>query len=193
MQAARRVHDDHVAQVVDRVLDALLGDLDRIDAVAAVHAHADLAAERLQLVGRRGAVDVARDEQGAVVLLLQAVRELGRRRRLARALKAHEHDDVGDAVVGQRELGLVAAEQRGELVHDDLDDVLRGRERIHHLGGEAALLGARDELLDDLEVDVGLQKREADLAHRGVDVLLGQAPLAAQAGEDALQAVGKVL
>ena len=45
----------HVAQVVDGVLDALLRDLHRILAVAAVHAHADLAAEGFQLVGpRRG-------------------------------------------------------------------------------------------------------------------------------------------
>ena len=42
---------------------------------------------------------------------------------------------------------------------------------------------------DDLEVDVRLQKRHAYLAHGVVDVVLGQAALAAQAGEYALQAV----
>ena len=45
-----------------------------------------------------------------------------------------------------------------------------------------------DELLDDLEVDVGLEQREADLAQGDVEVGLGDLRLAAQALGDALQA-----
>ena len=37
---------------------------------------------------------------------------------------------------------------------------------------ERALAHVRDELLDDVEVDVGLEQREADLAHRARDRLL---------------------
>ena len=43
------------------------------------------------------------------------------------------------------------------------------------------------ELLDDLEVDVGLEQREADLAHRLVDVVLGQRAALADARERALE------
>ena len=53
------------------------------------------------------------------------------------------------------------------------------------------LLHRRRELLDDLEVDVGLEQREADLAHRGVDVVLGQRAALADRGERALELLGE--
>ena len=97
VQTARRVDDDHVAQVVDGILHAFLGDGHRVASVAAVHPHADLVAQRLQLVGGGGTVHVSGDEQRGMVLLLQAVGQLGGRSGLAGALQAHEHDDVGNA------------------------------------------------------------------------------------------------
>ena len=121
-----------------------------------------------------------------MVLLLQAVREFGRGGRLARALQADEHDDVGNAA-REDELRVGAAEQFGQLVEHNLHDVLRRRERIEHLSRQAAFLRARAELLHDLKVHVGLEQRQADLAHGGVDVVFGEAALAAQAGKDALQ------
>ena len=39
---------------------------------------------------------------------------------------------------------------------------------------ERLLLDAGEERLDDAELDVGLEQREAHLAQRGLDVLLGQ-------------------
>jgi hypothetical protein len=50
---------------------------------------------------------------------------------------------------------------------------------------------ARDELLGDLEVDIRLEQGAADLAHRLVDVGLGQAALAVEAGEGFVEAVGE--
>ena len=55
------------------------------------------------------------------------------------------------------------------------------------------LLDPGDEAADDLEVDVGLEQGDADLAEDLVDVGLGEAALAAEALEDALEAVGKCL
>ena len=48
-----------------------------------------------------------------------------------------------------------------------------------------------EELLDDLEVDVGLEQGEADLAQGGVDVGLGEGPLAAQRPKDPLELVAQ--
>ena len=190
VQAARRVDDDDVAQVVDGVLHALLRDSDRVLPVAAVDADPHLVTKRLELIGGGRAVHVARDEQGRVLLLLQTVREFGRGGRLARALQADEHDDVGNAA-REDELRVGAAQKLGELVKHNLHDVLRRCERLEHLGGEAALLGASAELLHDFEVDVSLEQRQADLAHGRVDIFLGQAAFSAQAREYALQSLGK--
>ena len=60
-----------------------------------------------------------------------------------------------------------------------------------HVGAQAALLDRRRELLDDLEVDVGLEQREADLAHGLVDVVLGQRAAGADVGEGRLELLGE--
>jgi len=63
-------------------------------------------------------------------------------------------------------------------VHD-LDDLLRGRQALQHVHADGALAHSRHELLDHLEADIGLEERHAHLAHRRVDVLLGQLALTA--------------
>ena len=85
----------------------------------------------------------------------------------------------------------LAAEDRDELLVDDLDDLLAGIQAGEQVGPDGALADARDEVLDDLEVDVGLEQGEADLAQRDVEVGLGDPCLAAQALGDALQARGE--
>ncbi len=193
LETSGGVDDDDVAQRVHGLLDGAAGDVHGVRAVAAVHGHAELAAEGGELVGGRGAIDVAGREQRALALPLEQVGELGGRRGLAGALEAHEHDHVRDAVLGEYELGLRGAEELGELVEHDLDDVLGGRERVEHLARHAALLAGGHETLDDLEVDVGLEEGEADLAHGDVDVILREAPLAAELVEGVLESVGQAV
>jgi hypothetical protein len=64
---------------------------------------------------------------------------------------------------------------------EPLQDVLSGR-ALAHLG---------DEVLDHLEIDVRLEQREADLAHRLRDRLLVEAALAAEVAEGVLEFVGE--
>ena len=56
---------------------------------------------------------------------------------------------------------------------------------------DGLLADARDEVLDDLEVDVGFEQREADLAHGGVDVGFADAAAAGQAAERLTQALAE--
>jgi len=46
---------------------------------------------------------------------------------------------------------------------------------------------------DHAIVDVGLEKRHTDVAHRAVDVVLGEATLATKLGECALESIGKTV
>ena len=80
------------------------------------------------------------------------------------------------------------AEHGDELFVDDLDDLLPRVQPGRQVGARCALADARDEILDDLEVDVGLEQRKADLAQGDVEVGLGDLCLAAQALCDSLQA-----
>ena len=59
------------------------------------------------------------------------------------------------------------------------------------LGADGALADAGDEAADDLEVDVGLEQGEADLAQDLVDLGLAEAALAAEALEDPVEAIGQ--
>ena len=82
----------------------------------------------------------------------------------------------------------LAAERRHQLFVDDLHDLLARVEPGQQVAADGPLTDPRDEVLDDLEVDVRLEQREPDLAQRDVEVALGDLGLAAQTTRDALQA-----
>ena len=131
-----------------------------------------------------GPVGVRRDEERPAPELGDVAGELGGAGRLAGALEADERDDGG--VAGEVEAAVAGGEERGELLVDDLDDLLAGVEAAEDFLADRALLDARDELLDDLEVDVGLEQRQPDFAHGGVDVGLAD-PAAAGEGPSVLR------
>jgi hypothetical protein len=124
------------------------------------------------------------------VLLAQVAGELAAGGRLARALQAC-HQDHGGAWPSEGQLAARAAHQLGQLVGHDLHDLLARVERLEHVLAERPLLYRRGELLDDLEVHVRLEQREAHLAHRLVHVVLGQLAARADVAEGALEAVGE--
>ena len=177
--------DDH--DVAPRLLgrgDASLRDLQHRRARRrAMDRDVELLAQRLELVCRGGTVRIRRNEHRPAALLGDVARELGRARRLARALQADEHDHDRRRP-GEAEGAVAGAEDRGQLLVDDLDDLLAGVEALQHVSANRPLADARHEVLDDLVVDVGLEQGEANLAHRGIDVGLGDAAAAGQAAED---------
>ena len=76
---------------------------------------------------------------------------------------------------------------------DDAHDHLPGSQALHDVLADCTLAHGGHEVLHDLEVDVGLEQREAYLAHGGVDVVLREPSLAGEVGEDVLESVGEVL
>ena len=127
-----------------------------------------------------------------MALALQEVCELRGSRRFTRTLKADEHDDVGYAA-GKHQLRIGLAQKRRELIQDDLDDVLGGRQGVENLRLEAARLGRGDEFLDHFEIDVRLKQRHAYLAHGRVDILFGQAAFGFQPGKNTLEAIREIV
>src|SRR3954454_21171443 len=91
------------------------------------------------------------------------------------------------------ERAIAGAEDRGQLLVHDLDDLLPGVEALEHVLTDGTFADARDELLDDTKVDVALEQRQANLTHRGVNVRLGNSAVAGQAPEDVAQPVGKII
>ena len=144
-----------------------------------------VARDDAQLLAGGGAVDVDRDHQGAVAVFRKPAREFAGGGGFAGALQADDEQDAG-RLVGEAQLGFVAAEDLDQLVADDFDDLLGGRERHEHLFAHGLLLDIFDELFDNAEVDVGLEQGDADFAQGRVHVFGGEFAFAAQVFEDAL-------
>ena len=84
---------------------------------------------------------------------------------------------------------LAAAHQGAQFVVDQLDHLLRGGQALQDVGADGLVGDGLDKILDHLEVDVGLQQRQAHLAHGLPDVAFGQASLGAQLFENVIEFV----
>ena len=187
--------DDHdVAPDPLRVLDALAGDVDgrradrvrdrpamsrRLPSVSSWSAAAGRYGSAATSSGWRPCLTMYRASLAADVVLPEPWRPDER------------HDRRASRRAGTS--GRRRRQDRGQLLVDDLDDLLAGVEALEDLGADRALAHAGHEVLDHLEVDVRLEQGEADLAHRGVDVRLGHAATAGQPGEGLAEAVAEVV
>ena len=151
-----------------------------------------LAAQHPQLLDGGRPLEVGADQQRVAALLLEPAGQLGRCGGLARSLEAGEEDDRRRPA-GVADLEGLAAEDGDELLVDDLDDLLARAQALGQLESHAAVAHGRGEGAHDADLDVGLEQGGADLPQDLVDVGLGQAPAAPQAGEDAVESVGQAL
>ena len=181
LQSTRGIDNDDTIPRALGLLDAVLRDLHDILRIAlGVDRNVQLRAEGLQLVDGGGAIDVACDEARRAIFCFQAPRELRRRRRLSRSLKSDHHDD-GWRNGAQLESFAPLAQHRGQLVIDNFDQLLAGRDRADLRNADRFLLDALEELAGELKVDVGLEEDAPDFAEAFLDVGLGKHAAAAQA------------
>ena len=152
--------------------------------------HVGLLAEHAQLLLRRGAPRIERGHQYFLLVAgLKALAELGGGGGLARALQAdqhHHHRRRGGEVDALR----VMPKHPHQLVIDDLDDHLAGRDRAHHVLADRLRLHAVDEVAHHVERDIGFEQRAAHLAHGFRHVSLAQRALAGELVEDGAKPLG---
>ena len=187
--------DDHdaVARAL-RLLDAGLGDPHDVLRVAlGVDRHVELRAERLELIDGGGAVDVAR-RRGASA----DSRALSFRASLAAVVVLPEPcRPTIITTVGGTELSLSPSRRSpsidGELVVDDFDELLAGRDGAKLRDADRLLLDALEELARELEVDVGLEQDATHLPQAFFDVGFGQDAATAQAREGRFEFLGQLV
>ncbi len=138
-----------------------------------------------------GAVDVDRNQHGAVTALFEPGGELAGGGGFAGALEAgHENDRR--RLRGEFEAGRVLAEEGDKLVADDFDDLLGGGKGGEDFGADGLDANLLDEVAGDVEVDVGFEQGSADFAQGFGDVFFSERALAAEGFEGALEFVGEV-
>ena len=172
-----------------RRLDAEPRGGNRIGAIEREDGELDLLPELLELVNRSRTLEIASDERGALPVSAEHQAELRRSRRLARALETCEEDHGRRAA--EREPRVARAHEGRQLLVHDLHDLLARREALQHVLTESALLDGRREVARDLEIDVGLEQRETDLAHGLRDRLFVETAAAAEPAERRLELVGE--
>ena len=168
MQAAGGVEDDDILAEPRRLLEGRLCDLLDL-ALAAVEGDVFALGKRSQLLDGSGAAQVERYHRGPVAIALGEQGQLHRSGGLAGSLNADEHDGRGRGGRVEKALG-VPAEQLDELGVHRLDDLLRRGEAGRDLDADQARTNVLDELLDHLEVDVGLEQCQPHLAQRRLHV-----------------------
>ena len=96
------------------------------------------------------------------------------------------HQNHRGRLRGEFEARRVLAQERNQLVADDLDDLLGGREGGEHLGPHGFNANLLDQVADYVEVDVGFEQGHANLAQGLADGFFGERALAAEGLEGAL-------
>ena len=108
-------------------------------------------------------------------------------------LSARVHPDVPSAAMSVLLQLNAAAEQLDQLVVNDLDHLLSGRDTLQHLLPYSTILYPSNERFSDLVIDVSLEKYATNLAHRLLDVGLRQLTLASKLLENAFELFGQLI
>jgi len=146
-----------------------------------------LPGQRHELVYGGGAIGVASYQERAATVAAQHESQLSGGCRLAGALQTDKHDHARRRAAQIQATRLT--ERGDQFLVDDLDHLLRRLEALLDFSADGPLFDAVDEVLGDLEVDVGFQQGHAHLAHGDIDVILGQLALAPKLFKDVLQAI----
>ena len=93
------------------------------------------------------------------------------------------------AANGDRVYRLPTSDVAYRVVVPEPDHLLARGKTPQHLLPDRSFLDLTDELLGDLEINIGLEQGAADLPHRFIDVLLGEAALPTELVEDGVDAL----
>ena len=171
MQPSGGVEDHKIIAVILRTHDRTARDFNRVALPHLKDRDSDLFPDHLKLFDGGGTVNVAGDQQRPFPLRFEVFGELCAMGGFSGALQPAHHQDGGQPV-REAHPDIFTSHQGGHLVLDDLDDLLGGGQALENLGADRALGDGGDKILGDLIVDVGLEKRQAHLAHDLLDIRL---------------------
>ncbi len=168
----------------------VLGDFDEVGLGGGRGVAGDfrLFCQKCELFDGGGAVEVDRDQHGAATFFFQAIGEFRRGGGFTSAIQSAKQDARGRIEV---ERGIVATEEGGEFIVENLDDLLAGFDRFEHIQAQGFFLDAVDKITGNGKFHVGLEQGEPDFAQSIADVRFGNFPDAAQVAEGFVEGVGE--
>src|SRR5262249_34667919 len=113
-----------------------------------------------------GSINVSRNNQRAMAMVREPPGKFAGGGGFAGALQADDHPDGRRARCEER-LGMFA-EKIAELIANDLDDLLIGRELQHDFAAERLLANVGEEFVNDADGDVAFEEGFANFGERSV-------------------------
>ena len=192
MQPPGGIDDHDVSTVVGGCDLGFFADLDRVRAFCRrVHRNVDLLPEHRQLFDGSRPVHIRRNEVGESLLPLQVKGQLGCRGRFSRSLQTNQHDD--DRWRGRKiQLRRFAAHQLGSSSARTILMKCCSGVRLASTSWPSDCSRIRSvKSRDHLKVDVSFEQGEPHVAHRVLDVALGDLPVSAQTLYGLLELLGQ--
>ena len=152
--------------------DIRLGSLCLINSM---HVDCKISPQTRQLVTGCRTTRICCNQEHPFPLTLEVPPELAARRCLSSTLESYHHNDSRGGR-GQSQTGSLAAHHLPQLLPHDLDDLMTRGQALEDFLTNCLFANSLDEVLDDLEVDIGFEQREANLFQRFRDVLFGENP-----------------
>ena len=129
--------------------------------------------DNFKLIDCGGTINIACAKHGLFALLDQVLSKFAAHGGFSRALQTAHHDNSG-RLGAYFQFGIGATHKRDKLVVYYFNDLLTGRKTFQDIFADGFVAYRSDKLLDDAEIDVCLEQRNADFAHGLLDILFGQ-------------------
>ena len=147
---------------------------------------ARLVRQHFQLLYRSRTPHIRRYQRGMPRPSGEPLPQLRARRRLPRTGKSgHQDDGRPSAIDVDGTLGVT--EQMNHFVPHDSENLLRRGERRQNILADSLFPHARDEVTDDPEVHIGLEKRHPQLFERSVYVRFGELDFSTECLDNSLK------
>ncbi len=191
VQTTGGIHQQHVVEFELRFFQRGVDDINRFLAdIRREEIHANLLSQRFELFDRRRAIDVGRDDQHfLLVLLAQEFTQLTDAGGFTRPLQTR-HQYYGWRLRSQIQGLVFFAHRRNQFATDNLDELLPWGQALVNFMTNRFLFYAIDELTHYRQRNVSLQQRHAHFAQRLFNVVFSKAPTATDIAQRARQTIG---
>ena len=176
MQTTSGIKNHDIEAVFSGVFKTVLGNLNRVlNTVFPIDLHAQLLAERTQLLDRGGALQVIGHHQRFLAVFFDdQLGQFGRSGRFTGTLEPCHHYD-GRSRRDIINLRIHRPHQFGQFIANDFDQDLPGMQALDDLSTKGRFFDILAELLGHLVVNIRFQQGLAHLTHRVSNIGLGNA------------------
>ena len=194
MQATCGINDNYIYMLLFCMFDRTLGNIDGVlVCTRGKKFYSNLRRQGLQLLDRRRAIDIGRDNQDRFFLtLFQPTRQLSNRSRLTRALQTRHHHNRR-RLGSQVQLFVSRTHHLDQFFIDDFNECLTWTQTATNLLPDSTNLDAINKRLHHRQGNIRLQQCHPHFPKCALNILFGQLGLAGNRSECMRQTIRQII